>query len=736
MRFVRRLPIVICFVYILLATIYSVVVPVYEPPDESYHFAFVQHLIRTGALPVQNPSIKQPWNQEGSQAPLYYVTASLLARFVPGADEPYLLGPNPHAIVGVRDARTNHNLWTHTRAEEYPWRGPVLAMHLIRLLGVIFGAWTVYAVYRTARLAAPDMLALAPMAMAFTAFNAMFLVQSISINNDSLVAALGATASWLSLRVLRCGFTWRRMAALAVVAALAALSKVSGLSVVVIAGALIAILAAKRRITIRQAALAIALLVGAFVMLAGWWYVRNLQLYGDLTGLRTLSQIVGTRGSAFSVNALFDEMTLLRVSTWGLYGWLNVFIGPSWLPAWMDILTVVALVGGVWWLIQLRRSRQWELILPVGLLGLHFLVIALSIVQYTWLTPASLGRLLIPAMASLSVLACLGWQSAARAIGKPKAMIVPIATLAFTTTLAPILTLGPAYGRPPTVSAMPASASPLDVWFDKIRIVGYHIDRQPVVPGGRLPVTVYYQGEPDERNLSLYLTVLGRSARAIGKVDSYPGGGNLPTSTWNPSLLYADTYFVPIANDAVGPAEFKVEVGWWDFATGERIKPKSADGTAISALVLRGGTLLSAGPAPQPGMAERAVFSGTLRLDEYTLLPADGVVNPDGRLDLTLVWEGLTPIYEDFTVFVHLQTEGGTLVAQDDSPPLRGEYPTSAWATGHPFADSHTIQLASVPPGTYRLVIGLYRLADGSRLPVDTGGDSVTLQTPIIVTDK
>src|SRR5262245_25777346 len=211
-----QLPTVICLAYVVLAAIYSVAVPIYEPPDESYHFAFVQHLIRTGELPVQNPAIKQPWNQEGSQAPLYYVMASLLARIVPGADEPFVLAANPHAIIGIRDAHSNHNLWTPTREEAFPWRGPVLAIHLIRLMGVALGAWTVYAVYRAARLAVPGTPVIAALAMAFTAFNVMFLVQSTSINNDIMVAATAATASYLILLILQCGFTWRRVGELAV----------------------------------------------------------------------------------------------------------------------------------------------------------------------------------------------------------------------------------------------------------------------------------------------------------------------------------------------------------------------------------------------------------------------------------------------------------------------------------------------------------------------------------------
>ncbi len=733
MRLLRRLPTVVCLVYVLLAAIYSIAIPVYEPQDERYHFAFIQHLLTTGELPVQNPAIKQPWNQEGSQAPLYYVLASLVARIVPGADEPFVLAVNPHAIFGVREARSNHNLWTPGRDESFPWRGPVLAIHLIRLMGVALGAWTVYAVYRTARLALPGIPVIAVMAMAFTAFNVMFIVQSISVNNDVMVAATGATASWLIMLILQCGFTWRRVGVLAVTLALTALSKASGLSLGVVAGALLLALAAKRRITLRQAVGAALVFGGVFAVLAGWWYLRNLQLYGDLTGLKMLSQIIGFRVEPFTINALLRDSDLLRVSFWGFYGWQNVFIGPEWLPGLMDILTWIAVMAGIWQLFGAIRTKSFALAIPIGLLGLHFVVMTILVINYTWQIPASVGRLLLPAMGAISILAVYGWYVAASIIRARWLSSLPVAGLAVVAILSPFLSIGPAYATPPVVSALPADAIPLDVRFDRIKVLGYGIARTPVNPGGSVPVTLYYQGEPDERNLSLYLTALGREGRAIGKVDSYPGGGNLPTSIWNPAAIYADSYVLPITPDALGPVQLKIELGWWNFATGEHVKPARPDGTAIEDVVLRGGALLSAQADPQPTVAQQAVFSSALRLDGYTLTPSDGSVGRDGRLDLTLIWEGLTPVYEDFNVFVHLQTEDGKLCAQADSPPLRGDYPTSAWTPGRPFADPHSLQLSNVPPGTYRLVIGLYRLGDGSRLPLDVGGDSLTLRTLIAV---
>jgi hypothetical protein len=50
-----------------------------------------------------------------------------------------------------------------------------------------------------------------------------------------------------------------------------------------------------------------------------------------------------------------------------------------------------------------------------------------------------------------------------------------------------------------------------------------------------------------------------------------------------------------------------------------------------------------------------------------------------------------------------------------------GTYPTSVWDAGEVVADMRSIELpADLRPGVYSIWIGLYRLADGQRLPVDS----------------
>ena len=77
--------------YLILATIYNVIVPPFEAPDEHNHFFYVKHLADGNSLPVQDPERIGPWAQEGSQPPLYYALAALLIRGIDTDDIDKLL---------------------------------------------------------------------------------------------------------------------------------------------------------------------------------------------------------------------------------------------------------------------------------------------------------------------------------------------------------------------------------------------------------------------------------------------------------------------------------------------------------------------------------------------------------------------------------------------------------------------------------------------------------------------
>ena len=100
-----------------------------------------------------------------------------------------------------------------------------------------------------------------------------------------------------------------------------------------------------------------------------------------------------------------------------------------------------------------------------------------------------------------------------------------------------------------------------------------------------------------------------------------------------------------------------------------------------------------------------------------------GTLNPE----LTLFWQADTIPQTDYTVFVHILNSQGNLVAQADSPPAAGTYPTSLWDSGEIIKDQRL--LPALSPGDYTLSVGLYRPDTFERLPVANQPDGVVTLT-------
>jgi hypothetical protein len=106
----------------------------------------------------------------------------------------------------------------------------------------------------------------------------------------------------------------------------------------------------------------------------------------------------------------------------------------------------------------------------------------------------------------------------------------------------------------------------------------------------------------------------------------------------------------------------------------------------------------------------------SIRLVGYRL--ADREVAPGDTLVLTLYWRAEAPVGGAYTVFTHLQGLDGELIAQKDSPPVRGAHPTDSWVPGTLVEDPYEIGVPpDTTPGEYALSTGMYDPATLERLP-------------------
>jgi len=117
--------------------------------------------------------------------------------------------------------------------------------------------------------------------------------------------------------------------------------------------------------------------------------------------------------------------------------------------------------------------------------------------------------------------------------------------------------------------------------------------------------------------------------------------------------------------------------------------------------------------------------SPLLHLQTVAVTPA-----PDmGFVGVRLTWRVIAPPGEPVQTFVHLFNEQGEKVAQHDGAAQNGWRSGETWQPGEILTDTHAVRVESLPPGTYTVVVGFYRLRDIAPLTTPDGAGSLTAGT-------
>jgi 4-amino-4-deoxy-L-arabinose transferase-like glycosyltransferase len=722
--------------FVALGVFYSIATPPLEASDEFDHYPYVQYVQTQHALPVMNPADPDPWRQEGGQPPLYYVLMAGLTSWIDTSDLEDIRWLNHHAFIGNPGQVGNKNLVIHQPEQEaFPWHGTVLAVHVIRLGSVALGAVTVWLVWRVAAQLCPQSKWVPLAAAALTAFNPMFLFVSAAVNNDVMAALLGSLALLLLIKISNLkGQTSNRafsywLLALGGVLGLGALTKLSLVAMIPLACLVVALCSWRRRSDAplsRQIALFIvhcALLILPVLAISGWWFLRNWRLYGDPTAVSVFMEILGYRTEPLTLRDLWGEFGTFRRTYWGLFGGVNV-PAPELVNVFYDLLSLVALVGlgvRVW-----RRRREgfgvWWI--PTLWVGILFAALLRWVMMYY----SFQGRLMFPGIAALSTFLALGLGEWFPERWRPVVGWVTGCVLLALALFVPFVSILPAYAYPEplTLADVPAEArvEPVDV-SGVARIVGWELDQQVIQPGDRsayIKVVVYWEAvAPDGRDYLGFAKLLGRGHQWAGQVNRHPVRGMVPTSLWQPGQVWSDLYQVPVDPDAVAPTVLRVEVGLYDLETQADLASVRVGEAKLAPLR----TQTSPDHPLEVALADGVVLMG------YDL-PSQSA-KPGETITLTLHWQAQAAPSTDYQVMVHLLGAEPVPVAQGDGPPLSGDYPTRMWAPGEVIIDPHTVVLpADVPPGQYRLLVGMYNLETLVRLTrLDGAGD--TIEIPVVI---
>ncbi len=273
------------------------------------------------------------------------------------------------------------------------------------------------------------------------------------------------------------------------------------------------------------------------------------------------------------------------------------------------------------------------------------------------------------------------------------------------------------YQSPPDKPA--AMESPVHQKFgDDLELLGYTLNDEEVAPGDWMTVTLFWrpqhaltaQYRPIVQLVNLSLT----EAWAVSE-PAEPGGGSTVGHT--PDRFFSDIHRFKVQDNAP-PYVGHLSIQMVNVETGEPLHlPDGSDRLLLTPVIRVRGT------------GETARQRLDYQVGDVAQLRCASVEQQGDQVVIDLYWHVLGPADRDYTVFVHGLDEQGTMVAQNDGPPLNGNYPTSFWQRGQNLVDRHTL-----PAGVQTIEIGLYT-PDAGRLAVIHDGKPASIHLPVKSTE-
>ncbi|HRN68145.1 MAG TPA: phospholipid carrier-dependent glycosyltransferase [Promineifilum sp.] len=753
--------------YLVITLAYGALNPLFEAPDEHWHFFTAAHIADTGRLPRVTDPPDEWLGQEAAQPPLYYLLGGLL--IVPfdtgGARDAVRL--NPFAWIGDASALTNINRMIHTPAEARPWADWATAAHLLRVFSTLLGLGTLLCIYGSGRRLWPESTTRPLMATALVAFLPQFNFLHASITNDALVIFLCSLALYQLIDLTGgraqpvgpSGTSSRppvrsssfRLVLLGLTIGLAALSKNAGALLLLYSLGFLGVVALRDG-QLRRYWRTALLVAGPALLVAGWLWLRNWQLYGDWTATAPFIAIAGgDRG--YTLGQVLGESKGLLLSLVAVFGWFNLR-PPEWVYWLWAAIAGLAAVGALACIAR-RNTRyeirdtseedgskldtahpplstahpplitgHWPLITdhwPLTtalLLALWPLLVYAGLAAFMLRTEAAQGRLLLPAVLPLALgvaWGLSGWgRCAPGALGKFNRRLAPLVALAAlaTTLYCLLFVIRPAYQRPPAIAVIPPTARlVLPELIERgrgVSLLAAEVETEQAAPGDVVRLTLYWTAAtPPAASPEFVLELFGRDMQRIANLHSYHGRGLYPADLWEPGAIIADRFAVRIAPDAEAPVLGRVFVRINDGAPGIEV--------ATVKIVPREPL-----PAPDGWAAE---LGDRIALVGAAIRPEQAL--PGQTIEVLVRWYVPVGVPDrDYTALIHLGQPDAEPLATGDSPPLGGAYPTSAWGNGETIDDVYFLTLPTdLLPGRYPVWIGLYDPATGERLPVKVEGE-------------
>jgi 4-amino-4-deoxy-L-arabinose transferase-like glycosyltransferase len=233
------------------------------------------------------------------------------------------------------------------------------------------------------------------------------------------------------------------------------------------------------------------------------------------------------------------------------------------------------------------------------------------------------------------------------------------------------------------------------------------------LPAGHTAWTVLrWQAQtPLSNNLQTSLFLTDEAGHLAGQVDGpLVSDDYYYSSQWQQGKP-ASSYHILRTLPALPPGRYDLYVAVYEKGTLRRYPVLDQQG-AHRAPAARIGTFNITRPVdPQQVQPEVVVPSSTFANAEVALLGYDQPLrkaDPGQSLAVTLYWRARSKPSRDYQVQLQLQDQSGRPIAQHQSQPANGHYPTAGWLDGEIVRDWQQLTIPSdEQPGTYQLSLNL-----------------------------
>jgi hypothetical protein len=251
----------------------------------------------------------------------------------------------------------------------------------------------------------------------------------------------------------------------------------------------------------------------------------------------------------------------------------------------------------------------------------------------------------------------------------------------------------------------------------KVILAGVTPNNLQMGSDNRVHLTLHWSAlQKMAEDYAVYLKLVNSVYHVWGEQDSRPCWDGCPTNAWHQGQVIHDQREIEVL-PGTPPGTYWIEVLLHDLHSGQWTGPED-------------GSSLRLGPVEIPRREPPPISSldiahpleiglgGKIRLLGYNI---ESGFRPGDNVHLTLFWQCLEPVGENYTVFTHLVDEESHILAQKDNPPADGFYPTTKWEPGEVMRDQYDLIIPQDVSGDWELKIGMYNAETGQRLSAVAG---------------